>query len=351
MLKFVRPIAFSGAAIAAITLLACSDKNETPTTPTPTPTGATTIAAPVLRGPTGEAQLDTLRPTLEVTNAVTTGTPGTVRYRFEASEVDNFPEGSRTFMVDDVPQGTGSTSVTVGPSDLIPNFKYFWRARASNGPVTSAWSGTETFRTRNTGFKNGQTVFDPLTTGNTVGQQHGGRFIQGEGWQSLSFTDGIDYDIPTCTNCKVEFDVTNFGKAEGGSANKDVKWLTMGDGNTFNNFGAFRDHPYKMHLEQRGDADRGMKLIWRNGSAGDGDPGDHTQRRDDTEDWNGGTVYHFVFEWTPNSLSVTVNGHQWFRDGFSRPFDPPNHRISLGCYPRSETMIQAIWRNVQITPQ
>src|SRR5262249_48190300 len=103
MLKFVRPIACASATVAAMTLLACGDNNnQTPTTPSPT---STTIAAPVLKGPTGEAQLDTTRPTLEVTNAVITGTPGTVRYRFEASEQDNFPDGSRTFVADDVAQG------------------------------------------------------------------------------------------------------------------------------------------------------------------------------------------------------------------------------------------------------
>ena len=100
--------------------------------------------------------------------------------------------------------------------------------------------------------------------------------------------------------------MTNFGKNEGAPLEKDVKWFTMGDGATWGNFQAFRDHPWKIHLEQRSDADRGMKLIWRNGAAGDGDPGDHTQRRDDTEDWNGNVVYHFVFDWTPSSLSVTV---------------------------------------------
>ena len=53
--------------------------------------GGATISAPALKGPVGGTQLDTLRPTLEVTNAVTTGTPGAVTYRFEASELDTFP--------------------------------------------------------------------------------------------------------------------------------------------------------------------------------------------------------------------------------------------------------------------
>jgi hypothetical protein len=352
MLRFARSIALVASVAAAGTLLACGGKSSTPTTPTPPAPVAVTIAAPVPKSPVGTEQLDTLRPTLEVTNAVTTGTAGTVTYRFEASELDTFPEGSRTFFADGVAQGSGTTKVDVGPSDLIPNFPYFWRARATNGTVTSDWSKVETFKTKNTGFKSGQTVFDPLTDGTSVGIVRGGRFVIGQGWSANTLSDGIDYDIPTCSSCRVEFDVTNFGKKEGESVQKDVKWLTMGDGATFSSFAAFRDHPWKMHLEQRSDGDgTGMKLIWRNGGAGGGDPGDHTQKKDPGPNWTGSQVFHFVFDWTPGGLSISVNGNVWFTDGFARPFAPPNHRISLGCWPRAETMVQAIWRNVSISPR
>jgi hypothetical protein len=352
MLKVVRPIGLALGAAAAITLLSCGDKTQTPTTPTPPPPVAVTIAAPAIRTPASGAQLDTLRPTLEVTNAVTTGTAGTVTYRFEASEVDSFPEGSRTFIADAVAQGSGSTSVTVGPSDFIPNFTYFWRARATNGTVTSDWSRMDTFKTKNTGFKNGQTVFDPLVDGTSVGIVRGGRFVTGQGWQSNGLSDGIDYDIPTCSNCRLEFDVTNFGKAEGASFQRDLKWVSMGDAGTYPSFGAFRDHPWKMHLEQRADGDgTGMKLIWRNGDAGDGDPGDHTGRNDSTVNWTGGSVFHFTLDWTPGGYSVAVDGRVWFSGGFNRPYAPGNHRISLGCYPRGESFIGAIFRNVSVTPR
>ena len=351
MLKFVRPLGLAVVAGSAFTILACGD-GDSPTNPSPPAGGAVTIAAPAVKSPVGGTQLDTLRPTLEATNAVTTGTPGTVTYRFEASEVDTFPAGSRSFMVENVPQGTGTTSVVVGPSDLIPAFTYFWRVRATNGTVTSDWSKVETFKTKLAGFKNGQNVFDPLTDGQSVGAVHGGQFIPGEGWRSNNLTDGIDYDIPTCDNCRVEFDVTGFGKAEGAPYQKDIKWLSMGDATTFGNFDAFRNHPWKMHLEQRSDGDgTGMKLIWRNGDAGDGDPGDHTGRNDSTVNWNGGKVYHFVFDWSPGELRVMIDGETWFHDGFSRPYAPPNHRISIGCYPRAESMVSATYRNFRITPK
>jgi hypothetical protein len=126
----------------------------------------------------------------------------------------------------------------------------------------------------------------------------------------------------------------------------------MGDGTAFGEFNAFRDHDWKMHLEQRSDGNgTGMKLIWRNGRAGGDDPGDHTQRNDSTVDWRGSDTFHFVIDWTPNHLSVSVNGREWFEDGFSRPYAPPNHRISLGCAPRAETFPGAIWSNVKVTPR
>ena len=109
-----------------------------------------------------------------------------------------------------------------------------------------------------------------------------------------------------------------------------------------------------MHLEQRSDGDgTGMKLIWRNGADGGGDPGDHERRNDSTIDWRNGAVYHFIFDWsaTAFSVSIAVDGgapQAWFQGGFSRPYAPPNHVISLGCYPRTETMT-GIYRNVSIT--
>ncbi len=350
MMKFVRTLGTATVAASAFGILACGD-GDAPTGPSPGTT--VTITAPAIKTPASGAQLDTLRPTLEVTNAVITGTPGTVTYRFEASEVDTFPSGSRSFMVENVAQGAnGVTSVVIGPSDLIPAFTYFWRVRATNGTVTSDWSRVETFKTKIAGFKNGQSVFDPLTDGQSVGIVRGGQFIPGEGWRSNNLTDGIDYDIPTCDNCRVEFDVTGFGKAEGAPFQKDIKWLSMGDATSFGNFDHFRNHPWKMHLEQRGDGDgTGMKLIWRNGDAGDGDPGDHTGRNDSTVNWNGAQVFHFVVEWSPNRLSVSVDGREWFGDGFARPYAPPNHRVSIGCYPRAESMISATYRNFRITPR
>ena len=118
-----------------------------------------------------------------------------------------------------------------------------------------------------------------------------------------------------------------------------------------------------MHLEQRSDGDgTGMKMIFRNGDAGDGEPGDHTGKVDPAVNWNGNTVYHFIITWRGGSgFSIRIGETQqadgsvtnlrtWFEDGFGgHPYTPPNHRIQLGCSARNETMYNsAIWRNVRI---
>jgi hypothetical protein len=357
---------------AALTVTACDDKppaSPTPVTPPPTPPPppptpppvAPTLAAPTAQQPNGGAVVQTFRPTLIVNNAVAAGDVGNVTYRFEISERADFPVGSRTVVSAEIPQGAGGATQWTLPRDLQPDFPYFWRARATNGTIVTDWSVTATTRTWNRGTFVGQTVYDPLTNGETVGRQRGGHFVPGRGWQSDGLDHALFYDIPTCTSCRIEFDATNFGRAEGAPFHKDLKWLSMGEAGTFGNFDAFRNHEWKMHLEQRADGDgTGMKLIWRNGDAGDGDPGDHTWRNDSTVDWRGDQVFRFTVDWTPGSYSLTVgrvvNGEVvdsrvWVQGTFRQPYAPANHRIELGCSPRQESFIGVIFSNVRISPR
>jgi hypothetical protein len=229
---------------------------------------------------------------------------------------------------------------------LVGNQRYTWRVRPEYQGEAGPWSGSAAFITSEPFVIN-----DPLTNGTTVGSQVGGHFVGGLGWQSDSTIDGIDYDLATpCSSCTLEFDSTNFGKKEGEPFGKDLKWITMADANSFGNFGAFRDGPWKMHLEQRADGDgTGMKLIWRNGGFGDGEPGDHTGKLGSAVDWQSNQVFHFMLDWSPQGFTVAVNGEVWFQDGFGgNPYTPAPHRISLGCYPRGESFVGAIYRNVTL---
>ncbi len=112
---------------------------------TPTTTG--TLAAPSAKSPIGGAFVDPGTPTLVVNNAASTGSVGTVTYRFELSDLATFPaDAARTFSQDGVAQGSGTTSWVVN-HDLGPNIVWYWHALATNGTLTTAYSATETFTT------------------------------------------------------------------------------------------------------------------------------------------------------------------------------------------------------------
>jgi hypothetical protein len=365
--------------LGALTVVAaCGSKSKAAIPTAPTPVVVTPkLETPSAKTPVANQQLDTLKPTLTVNNAAATGSVGTVTYEFQVSELNSFPDGSRTSTsADAVPQGSDGTTSWVPPSNLIPVFTYYWHARAKNGTLTTDWSPTETFRTQSTGFRNGQNIFDPLTEGVTVASRRiGGHFVGGVngGWQSDGLDNALDYDIPTCASCKVEFDVTNFGNGEGTSISVDVKWFSMGDAGLWGDFQSFRDQPWKMHLEQRSDGDgSGMQLIWRNGAndndtGGDPEYGDHRGKYlFGGPNWGhsfDNKVWHFVIEWTRTTYKVSlgeIGGSlvTWFpgagSSGFfggNHPYAPPNHRIELGCSPRGESMIGARYRNFRVTPQ
>ena len=104
-----------------------------------------TLAAPTPRSPSGGQDVE-LRPTLVVNNAAATGNVGTVTYRFEVSSDSTFPnDPAKTNTQDGVAQGSGTTSWPI-PRDLTQGVVYFWRARATNGTITTAFSAVESFK-------------------------------------------------------------------------------------------------------------------------------------------------------------------------------------------------------------
>jgi len=350
----------SAASLIALSLACAKSKALTPTTPTPqvvTPANGATLkaSAPTPQSPVNDVRLETFSvPALSATAATPTeGGNFTPQYRFQLM---NDSGGL-------IEESSLRSSSTWTPSvNLDFDKKYTWRVQAVYNGDNGPWSALGSFVSPNGGYFRGQEIFDPLTNGKTVGAKIGGHFVAGQGWMSDGLSDGIDYLVPTCSNCTLEFDVTNFGKKEGAPFEKDVKFISMGDAPTFGDFAAFRNHPWKMHLEQRADGDgTGMKLTWRNGDAGDGEPGDHVAKVDPAVDWRGNIVYHFTLTWNPSGFEIyvgetqsngsVINNRRWFQDGFGgHAYAPPNHLISLGTRSRAETMISAIWRNVKLYP-
>lgn len=361
MTQKFRAVTWQAALLIGVVAAGCGSKSPntpSPTTTTTTSPAAPTLAAPAPKSPVGGAEITGVRPTLEVNNAAATGTVGSVTYRFEISEAQDFPTGSRTVAIDNVAQGNGTTSVQV-PVDLQPAWLYYWHARASNGTITTDYSARESLRTENKGFRNGQTIVDPLTNGQTVAdERHGGHFELGAngGWQADGTSDSLDYNIPSCGSCLVEFDVTNFDRSTD-PADLDLKWFSMGDGNTFDDFQAFRDHDWKMHIEKKSAEAGAVKLIWRRGCQGD-DFCDNTDNRKVPVGWEPGKVYHFSVQWGGGRMSVNacelVNGRcgtTVYDATVSGEYNPPNHRIELGTRPRNETLRTARFRNFTAGPR
>lgn len=348
-------IAVTGVTVLLGLTLACTSKSSTPLTPTtPTTSGTPStasdgstlkVSAPVPQSPINDQKPATGPATLVVsssTPAFASAVP--VQYRFQVFNGAN---------------ATVAEKVTSGPSYLVEvepeltvNLRYTWRARAEYQGSVGPWSTTASFIAPETAFLNKE-ISDPLTNGKTVGHQLGGTFLPGQGWQSLSLTDGIDYDLtePCSDNCKLEFDVTNFGPQEGECCAKDLKWLSMGNAADFGGFGSFRDSPWKMTLEQRADYATGMMVVWRNGAAAEGaaDPGDHRIKLFETGVvMKSSNVYHFEFEWATTGYRISINGQEIMGDGWGHPYAPPVHRISLGCYPRAESFVGIIYRNIKL---
>ncbi len=285
----------------------CSESQPlTPTPPAPPTTSSSDgttlkVTAPSLVSPLNDVRLEGFTaPTLNAGDAQSTqGASVSPQYRFQLLNA------SGGLLQD---SGARSSTSWTPTFPLAYDTKYLWQVRAElNERHRSVVVALGSFLSAKGSFFRGQEVLDLLTTGQTVGTRIGGQFVAG-GWQATSNQDGIDYDIPTCSACTVEWDVTAFGRGEGRQVRRISSgwpWATARRGATS---ALFRNHPWKMHLEQRGDGNgTGMKLIWRNGKAGDGEPGDH-ERRSIRRTWTGvrTDVFHFVVTWNSGGYRVMV---------------------------------------------
>jgi hypothetical protein len=317
------------------------------------PDGSTLkIAAPPPVLPTDNFQFlgGTLPVALSWTNVSGTFASFPVSYEVEvrnaAGAVVANPKG--------IPASSGdTTSWTVTPA-LAGDTVHAWRVRATFNQAFGPWSAGRQFKTGPLAFLSNlnSTIFDPLTTGFSVGQVRGGQFSP-EGWTATKGSDGIDYDISTCTSCRLEFDILGFDDGLYLFGQGEAKILSMGNARAFGNFQDFRDHEWKMHFSIRSDGDgTGLDVVWRNGGFGDGEnPGDHRVKVEPGPRWSESQATRVTLEWSPRGYLVFINGMEWIDEDFEGDaYAPPNHRISLGCYPRNETFEFATFRNVRLTP-
>jgi hypothetical protein len=337
-----------GVCALAASVYACSSANPAapvaPSSqgPTSAADGSTLkVSAPAAVSPANDFKFNSPVVDLSASSSTfmfTPSTPVTLQYRFQifnaaGTMVENALVSATTYRV----SGT-----------LAPNARHTWRVRAEAQGQVGPFSAAASFITEDPAIIN-----DPLTDGTTKGARIGGHFLPGQGWQSDSVTDGIDYDIPGgCIDCRLEFDATNFGGQEGFPLAKDLKWVSMGDPGAWGNFSAFRDHPWKMHLVQRADYATGMEIIWRNGGTdpNGGDPGDHRIKLTSSPvSFSSSANYHFRLDWGTRGYNINVNGEDVLSDGWDHWYEVAPLRVELGCIPRAESFIGIIYRNVKLT--
>ena len=100
------------------------------------------INAPVATSPAPNATVDSLRPSLIITNATHTGPAGAITYLVEVADSDSFANKIAWTAAE-----TPSTTTFSPPSDLAYAKLYFWHARAADPTTTGPFSATRTFNT------------------------------------------------------------------------------------------------------------------------------------------------------------------------------------------------------------
>ena len=100
------------------------------------------VNAPGPVSPINNELLSTATPTLRVHNAAFVGPVGGLRYEFQIATDQAF---TKLVSAGFANEGAGDT--TFNSSSLPAATSFFWRARASDGDSTSAWSATQGFRT------------------------------------------------------------------------------------------------------------------------------------------------------------------------------------------------------------
>jgi len=191
---------FAATGLTAVLALgvACSDQSASPTSPSAQgATSATGAAAdgstlkatpPVAVSPVNEQQLSDL-PTLTATaSTMKFGEAATLQYRFE--------------IFNEVGAKVQDSGLLNNPSFKVINTLAFrkrhtWRVRAEFEGAVGPWSIAGSFVTAEGGYIRGNEVFDPLYTGETVGERIGTTtFVPDKGIRLDATTSYVRYRIP-----------------------------------------------------------------------------------------------------------------------------------------------------------
>jgi hypothetical protein len=358
-----RYLAGALALTAAIATAACGD-DPPPTQPTPAPAPPPPPANPVLTAPTvdspaEDAQLSTLRPTLVVRKA-TSDQVGPRSYEFQVSDDPDFQPASASNVARyyrlvaaqaGIPEGPNDATFNV-PADLQPATRFYWRARARQGTVDGPWSARSTFRTRVLAYNVPGELYDPLTTGTTVGQVVGSvTLTPGRGATINSNESHIRYQLPQTViagEFSMEVDgINNFTPGD------KTKIMSMYDGD-----GDITTSDYRMTVEKR---DAGI-IAWRfiAGETDNHETQIETIGQERTSiNFNPGQTYLWRASWGGFFRveifhgSTTADRIYEFGKPYHGTYDPTPHVAFIGSPigrggPGDASVVGATWRNVYL---
>lgn len=221
------------------------------TTPTPTSPASTSlssadagasgetlkIAAPTLTSPIGGIQLQTSTVVLTfgaVNGSFATFTPS---YELELRNAAGTVVANPTIT---------TTSYTVTAS-LTLDSTHTWRARAVYQGKVGPWSTTATFKTQVAAFISGNTLYDPLSTGITVGTRGGSTtFVAGQGLRLNNQDATLRYNLPTTLQAG-QYSMLVLGADEGAVGSDKSKVFSMQEGSD-----DITTNDYRMTAELRG---------------------------------------------------------------------------------------------------
>jgi hypothetical protein len=167
------------AAVCALAAVVACEESKTPVTPSGSGSGAISLTAPTPETPSEQEQLTTLRPTLTIRNA-SSDQSGIRTYDFQISTRADF--SSPAVSVTGIAEGTAGTTSYTPIIELAGTTRFYWRARAVQATSTSAWSTARTFNSKIVGYNRPGELYDPLSTGETIGTPVGATtFVPGQG--------------------------------------------------------------------------------------------------------------------------------------------------------------------------
>jgi hypothetical protein len=315
----------------------CGDE-EGPSQPT------VTIGAPGIVSPTDGAQV-VGQVTLTVSNATVSGGTGPARYTFQVSTNSSFTDIAA--QAQDIPEGSGGQTSWIVGSEIAAG-EFFWRARATVGGTDGPFSNAGRVNYRGAVSSGGATdrvlLFDPLTNGQTLGDQGGGRLTP-EGWLVEASSNFLVYDMETIEKGFFEFDVKGLDARNPTADARHLFFMwdpSLGSDMTENRF-----RVSLQKLDPRSSINDGY-LRLRHISQGR-----QIDVRNSFRGWEPSRTFRIRFEWGIEEGSgevarLYIDRQQIFFFGYARPYIPAIHRIELGAAARAETPEGAIYSNVAI---